>query len=125
MSNTEYCGLYDLRFLMKRGILINIPLYKTLEAILEIKKGTAEDVAKVTGRAKTIESRYLNRLNKIGIVAKVKEGRKVYYVEAVTAVKEALKVYGDNLMVEHLAHQISLPADVVRLIIDLIKAGKA
>lgn len=125
MSGTEYCGLYDLRFLMKRGILINIPLYKTLEAILEIKKGTAEDVSKVTGRAKTIESRYLNRLNKIGIVAKIKEGRKVYYVEAVTAVKEALKIYGDNLMVEHLAHQISLPADVVRLIIELIRAGKA
>jgi len=125
MSDVEYDSIYDIRFLMKRGIVLSQPLLKTLEAVIALKRVTADDVAKYTGRARTIESRYLSRLNKIGIVAKVKEGRKVYYIEPVEAVKEALQKYGEGLMVEQLAHQISLPADIVRYIVELIKSGKA
>jgi len=125
MSDVEYDSIYDIRFLMKRGIILSQPLLKTLEAVIALKKVTADDVAKYTGRARTIESRYLSRLNKIGIVAKVKEGRKVYYIEPVEAVKEALQKYGEGLMIEQLAHQISLPADIVRFIVELIKSGKA
>jgi len=125
MSDMEYDSIYDIRFLMKRGIILSQPLLKTLEAVIALKRVTADDVAKYTGRARTIESRYLSRLNKIGIVAKVKEGRKVYYIEPVEAVKEALQKYGEGLMVEQLAHQISLPADIVRFIVELIKSGKA
>jgi len=125
MSDMEYDSIYDIRFLMKRGIVLSQPLLKTLEAVIALKRVTADDVAKYTGRARTIESRYLSRLNKIGIVAKVKEGRKVYYIEPVEAVKEALQKYGEGLMVEQLAHQISLPADIVRFIVELIKSGKA
>jgi len=125
MSDMEYDSIYDIRFLMKRGIILSQPLLKTLEAVIALKRVTADDVAKYTGRARTIESRYLSRLNKIGIVAKVKEGRKVYYIEPVEAVKEALQKYGEGLMVEQLAHQISLPADIVRFIVELVKSGKA
>jgi len=125
MSDMEYDSIYDIRFLMKRGIILSQPLLKTLEAVIALKRVTADDVAKYTGRARTIESRYLSRLNKIGIVAKVKEGRKVYYIEPVEAVKEAMQKYGEGLMVEQLAHQISLPADIVRFIVELIKSGKA
>ncbi|ADV64803.1 helix-turn-helix domain-containing protein [Desulfurococcus mucosus] len=124
MSSPEYESIYDIRFLMKRGIVLTLPLLKTLDAVITLKKVTADDVAKYTGRARTIESRYLSRLNKIGIVAKVKEGRRVYYIEPVEAVREAIQKYGDNMMVEQLAHQISLPADIVKLIIDLMKSGK-
>jgi len=125
MSDMEYDSIYDIRFLMKRGIVLSQPLLKTLEAVIALKRVTADDVAKYTGRARTIESRYLSRLNKIGIVAKVKEGRKVYYIEPVEAVKEALQKYGEGLMIEQLAHQISLPADIVRFVVELIKSGKA
>ncbi|MEL9908482.1 MAG: transcriptional regulator [Desulfurococcus sp.] len=125
MSNIGYDSIYDIRFLIKRGIVLTPPLLKTLEAVITLKKVTAEDVSKYTGRARTIESRYLSRLNKIGIIAKVKEGRRVYYIEPVQAVQEALRKYGENIIVEQLAHQISLPADIVKFIVELIKAGKA
>lgn len=123
-SSCDKSAIYDIRFLIKRGIILNPPLYKTLEAIVELKKATAEDVAKYTGRARTIESRYLSRLNKIGIVAKVKDGKRVYYIEPITAVKEQVKVYGDNVLIEQLAHQIGLPADIARIIFEELKANK-
>lgn len=123
-SSCDNSVVYDIRFLIKRGIILNPPLYKTLEAIVELKKATAEDVAKYTGRARTIESRYLSRLNKIGIVAKVKDGKKVYYIEPITAVKEQVKVYGNNVLIEQLAHQIGLPADIARIIFEELKANK-
>ncbi|MCY0868304.1 MAG: transcriptional regulator [Desulfurococcus sp.] len=125
MSDMEYDSIYDIRFLFKRGITLTPPLLKTLNAVIALKKATADDVAKYTGRARTIESRYLSRLNKIGIVARVKEGRKVYYMEPVYGVKEALQKYGENMIIEQLAHQISLPADIVRFIINLLERRKA
>lgn len=123
MTEEEFCGIYDIRFLMKRGILLSPPLWRTLKAVIELKRATAEDLAKITGRPRTIESRYLAELNRLGIIARRRISRKVYYIEPVTAVKEALKELGD-VPVEHLAHQISLPADIARLIVEKIKEGK-
>ncbi len=120
----EYCSIYDIRFLMKRGIVLSPPLWRTLKAVLELKKATADDLSKVTGRPRTIESRYLAELNRLGIVARKRISRKVYYIEPVTAVKEALQEYGPDIPVEHLAHQISLPADIARIIIEKIKKGE-
>ena len=120
----EFCSIYDIRFLMKRGIVLSPPLWRTLKAVLELKKATADDLSKVTGRPRTIESRYLAELNRLGIVARKRISRKVYYIEPVTAVKEALQEYGSDIPVEHLAHQISLPADIARIIIEKIKEGK-
>ncbi len=121
MSEEEYCSIYDIRFLMKRGIVLSPPLWRTLKAVLELKKATAEDLAKKTGRPRTIESRYLAELNRLGLIARKRVSRKVYYMEPLTAIKEALKEFGEQMPVEQLAHQISLPADIARIIIEKLK----
>jgi len=124
MSNEEFCSIYDIRFLMKRGIILSPPLWRTLKAVIDLKKATAEDLAKVTGRPRTIESRYLAELNRLGLIARRRISRKVYYIEAITAVKEALEEYG-GVPIEQLAHQISLPADIVRLIVEKLKKAES
>jgi len=124
MEEHGICGIYDIRFLVKRGIIITPPTLKTLDAVISLKKATADDVAKYTGRARTIESRYLAKLNKLGIIAKIKEGRKIYYLEPITAVQQYYSIYGDAISPEQLAHMISMPADIVRMILDSIKASK-
>jgi DNA-binding transcriptional ArsR family regulator len=121
LPEEEYCSIYDIRFLMKRGIILSPPLWRTLKAVLELKKATAEDLAKVSGRPRTIESRYLAELNRLGLVARRRISRKVYYMEPFTAVKEALKEFGEQMPVEQLAHQISLPADIARIIVEKLK----
>ncbi|MEM4528465.1 MAG: helix-turn-helix domain-containing protein [Desulfurococcaceae archaeon] len=124
MEMPDLCSIYDIRFLVRRGIVITPPMLKTLDAIIVLKRATADEVAKYTGRARTIESRYLAKLNKAGIIAKIKEGRKVYYIEPISAVKEHLDIYGDSITPEQLAHMISLPADIVKLIINSLKQPK-
>ncbi|MEM1529102.1 MAG: helix-turn-helix domain-containing protein [Desulfurococcaceae archaeon] len=120
----EFCGIYDIRFLVKRGIIITPPTLKTLDAVIALKRVTADDVAKYTGRARTIESRYLAKLNKLGIIAKIKEGRRIYYMEPIYAVQQYYSLYGDSITPEQLAHMISLPADIVRIILGFIKSKK-
>ncbi|MGC9012036.1 transcriptional regulator [Thermogladius sp.] len=124
MSSEEYCSIYDIRFLMNRKITIRPTLMKTLKTVLDLKKVTADVVSQRTNRPRTIESKYLSELNRMGIVAKVREGRKVVYIEAVTAVKEAIARYGPDVNIEQLAHQISMPADIVRFIVEKVKTGK-
>ncbi|AFK51336.1 transcriptional regulator, TrmB [Thermogladius calderae 1633] len=109
---------------MNRKIAIRPTLMKTLKTVLDLKKVTADTVSQKTNRPRTIESKYLSELNRMGIVAKVREGRKVVYIEAVTAVKEAIARYGPDVNVEQLAHQISMPADIVRFIVEKVKTGK-
>ncbi len=121
MSEEEFCSIYDIRFLMKRGIVLSPPLWRTLKAVLELKKATAEDLAKKTGRPRTIESRYLAELNRLGLIARKRISRKVYYMEPVTAIKEALEEFGEQLPIEQLAHQISLPADIAKIIIEKLR----
>lgn len=122
MEGKDFCSIYDIRFLVKRGIIITPPILKTLDAVITLKRCTADDVAKYTGRARTIESRYLARLNKLGIVARVKEGRKIYYMEPVFVVQQYYELYGDSITPEQLAHMVSLPADIVRMILGVIKS---
>ncbi|MEM0004347.1 MAG: helix-turn-helix domain-containing protein [Desulfurococcaceae archaeon] len=124
MEEQGFCGIYDIRFLVKRGIIITPPTLKTLDAVITLKRATADDVANYTGRARTIESRYLAKLNKLGIVAKIKEGRKIYYMEPIYAVQQHYSLYGDSISPEQLAHMISLPADIVRMILNILKSKK-
>jgi len=124
MESSELCGIYDIRFLVKRGIIITPPVLKTLDAVIALKKVTADDVAKYTGRARTIESRYLAKLNRLGIIAKVKEGRRIYYMEPIHAVTEFYNKYGEAFTPEQIAHMIGLPADIVKIIISAIRAKK-
>lgn len=125
LESSEYCSIYDIRFLVKRGIIITPPTLETLNAVIALKRVTADDVAKLTGRARTIESRYLARLNKMGIVARIKEGRRIYYLEPIYAVQQYYSIYGDAITPEQLAHMLSLPADIVRIILESIKAKKS
>lgn len=124
MSSIDFCSIYDIRFLVKRGIIITPPTLKTLDAVIALKRVTADDVAKYTGRARTIESRYLARLNKMGIIAKIKEGRRIFYLEPIYAVQQYYGIYGDAITPEQLAHMLSLPADIVKIVLDSIKARK-
>jgi len=124
MSEEEFCSIYDIRFLMKRGIILTPPLWRTLKALMELGEATADDLSKKTGRPRTIESRYLAELNRLGIVARRRVSRKVYYMEAISAVKRALAELGPDTPIEQLAHQISLPADIVRIIVEKLKSSK-
>ncbi len=62
-------------------ILLELPdnLRETIMALIKLKKATASDVAKITGRGRAIESHYLNTLVKMGYVRKRREGRRVIY----------------------------------------------
>jgi predicted transcriptional regulator len=61
--------------------LLSFPdhLRKSAMTIIKLGKAMAEDVAKETGRARAIESAYLNQLVRMGYVKKGREGRRVYF----------------------------------------------
>ncbi len=121
-ESDEELNVYDLRFLMKRGVSLSPPLWRTLNAVLELKKVTAEDLSRYTKRPRTIESRYLIELNKLGLAARKRVSRKVYYYEIETAIQEALQELGD-LPPERIAHYLSLPADIVRIVLNKLKSS--
>jgi len=61
--------------------LLEMPdnLRMTAMAVLELKEATADDVARITGRGRAIESHYLNALVNLGFLKKRREGRRVVY----------------------------------------------
>ena len=61
--------------------LLSIPdsLRKTLLTVQEIKEGTASDVAVKSARTRGIETIYLNHLTRLGYLARMKRGRKIFY----------------------------------------------
>jgi len=63
------------------GDLLALPssLQKTLLALQELKEATSSEVAKKTGRDRTVETIYLNQLMRIGHINKERRGRKVYF----------------------------------------------
>ncbi|MDH5806965.1 MAG: hypothetical protein QXW62_00090 [Candidatus Methanomethylicaceae archaeon] len=63
------------------SLLLRLPdhLRKTMMALAKLVKARAEDVAKITGRARAVESGYLNQLVRMGYVKKVREGHEVYF----------------------------------------------
>jgi len=122
---TDCDFIYNALYLYKKGIVLPSPLTKVFYALSIVKRGTADDIARYTGRTRVIESRFLSRLNRLGIIGRVREGKRVYYVDPVEAVKEALEKYRD-MPVEALAHSIGLRTDVVRdLIACLENKGEA
>ncbi|MEM0378191.1 MAG: transcriptional regulator [Thermosphaera sp.] len=125
MSEIEYCSIYDIRFLIKKNIFLTPTLMRSLEAVITLKRATADDVARYTKRPRTIESRYLAQLNKIGIIGKEREGRRIFYLEPVSALKRYVEKFGYEFNIEQVAHQISIPADIARIIVEMIRLGKA
>jgi hypothetical protein len=61
--------------------LLSLPdhLRKSAMTITKLGRAMAEDVAKETGRARAIESAYLNQLVRMGHVKKGRAGRRVYF----------------------------------------------
>lgn len=61
--------------------LLNLPshLQKTLRSIATIGRGSASDVARLTGKARAVESAYLNQLCLFGLAKKERKGRKAIF----------------------------------------------
>jgi len=61
--------------------LLKLPdhLRKTAMALDRLGEATANEVAKVTGRERAVESAYLNQLARMGYVKKKRAGRKVVF----------------------------------------------
>ncbi len=63
--------------------LLSVPdhLRRTLVALAKLGgEATSEEVANATGRARAVESAYLNQLATLGYVIKERRGRKVYFI---------------------------------------------
>ncbi len=63
--------------------LLSVPdhLRRTLVALAKLGgEATSEEVANSTGRARAVESAYLNQLATLGYVIKERRGRKVYFI---------------------------------------------
>ncbi len=66
----------------KMALFLTVPdtIRKSLFAVSQIKRGTADDVSEVTGRHRSIENKYLNELVRSGWLDKEREGKKIYYI---------------------------------------------
>src|SRR3990170_3372717 len=65
--------------------LLSLPmsLRKTVIALYELERATADDLAKETKRLRAVESASANQLVRMGYLKKKREGREVYfYIEA-------------------------------------------
>jgi len=54
-------------------------LQTTIVALLKLGRATAEEVASATGKARAVESAYLNQLFVMKIVSKSRSSRKAYF----------------------------------------------
>ena len=54
-------------------------LQTTLIALLKLGRATADQVSKATGKARAVESAYLNQLTTMKLVAKERDGRKAVF----------------------------------------------
>ena len=54
-------------------------LQTTTVALLKLGRATAEEVAQVTGKARAVESAYLNQLFVMKVVSKSRSKRKAYF----------------------------------------------
>jgi hypothetical protein len=61
--------------------LLSLPdhLRKTAMTLIKLGRAMAEDVAKETGRARAIESAYLNQLARMEYVRRERVGKRVYF----------------------------------------------
>jgi hypothetical protein len=63
------------------SVLLKLPdhLRKTMIALSKLIEGRADEVANITGRARAIESGYLNQLVRLGYVKKVRKKHQIYF----------------------------------------------
>ncbi|RLG79090.1 MAG: transcriptional regulator [Thermoprotei archaeon] len=85
---SSYRKMAEVESALSTGILdavtlLSVPdhLRKTLVAVAKLGgEATSEEVSKTTGRARAVESAYLNQLATLGYVVKERKGRKVYFI---------------------------------------------
>jgi len=66
---------------LKASTRLSHSLAKTFQALSEEEGMTIHDVASLTGRSRTMETLYLNRLVEVGLARKTKKGRKYYFTK--------------------------------------------
>ena len=73
----------------KMALFLTVPdtIRKSLFAVSQLEKCTAEDVSEITGRHRSIENKYLNELVRSGWLEKKREGKKMHYYLKKTAGK--------------------------------------
>jgi predicted transcriptional regulator len=66
---------------LRQKDLLALPssLQKTMLAIQELQEATSTGVANVTGRARSVETIYLNQLARLGYLNKERKGRKIFF----------------------------------------------
>jgi DNA-binding transcriptional ArsR family regulator len=64
---------------VQRAMRVSDALRRTLSALQELERATAEEVSAKTGRARSLESVYLNHLTQLGLVRKIRVGKKVVF----------------------------------------------
>ncbi len=62
-----------------RASRVSDALKRTLSALQELRRATAEEVSAKTGRARSLESVYLNHLTQLGLARKVRVGKRVVF----------------------------------------------
>ena len=67
------------KVVVQRAMGVSDALRRTLSALQELKRATAEEVSAKTGRARSLESVYLNHLTQLGLVRKIRVGKKVVF----------------------------------------------
>jgi len=99
---------------------------RTLEVVKSRGKVTIEEVSKITGRPKNLESAYLAALHRHGFIARIKEGKTVYYMTKEEAVKEAIKRLGSGGMptIEEIYAYTNISVDDIKEILKKIKHAK-
>ena len=99
--------------------LLSLPdhLRKTAMILVKLGKATASQIAKESGRARAVESAYLNQLVAMGHIKKGRQGRRVYFW--FPAAPQGRAVPGRALQSRnHRGFPASLPAGCARFLTD-------
>jgi DNA-binding MarR family transcriptional regulator len=86
-QNAELLKIYEAKNMMPFNpqadvmtlLKLSPSLRKTAMALYRFEKATADDIAKVTGRSRPVESDCANQLVRMGLVNKKREGLDVYF----------------------------------------------
>jgi hypothetical protein len=81
-NNWDFCGAEIMMLERRLFRVLEFPkhLQTTVITLLKLGRATAEDVAKVTGKARAVESAYLNQLVVMKVVQKQRQGRKAFFM---------------------------------------------
>jgi len=86
LSAAKSVSITPLKVNVPKDASINVYLMKlpdslrqTMLAMDKLKEATTMEVAKKTGRSRSVESIHLNQLERMGYLEKYRKGRKIYF----------------------------------------------